>query len=145
MKLAPLVGLLALLLTTTSAIADTAPSHADIVRIENELTAHIAEADAIFEREASAAQKVAALYARLDEKATAARKLGSACANGCSAQQGQALAAAMKDMEQSQVSFNVQYRQLLSQLQEENRSYTAVSNVIKTKHDTVKNSISNIH
>lgn len=31
-----------------------------------------------------------------------------------------------------------------SPMQQENRSYTAVSNIMKTKHDTVKNSISNI-
>jgi hypothetical protein len=29
-------------------------------------------------------------------------------------------------------------------MQHENRSYTAISNIMKTKHDTVKNSISNI-
>jgi hypothetical protein len=42
------------------------------------------------------------------------------------------------------MSFNLQYLQLQSQIQHENRSYTAVSNIMKTKHDTVKNSISNI-
>lgn len=42
------------------------------------------------------------------------------------------------------MSFNLQYLQLQSQMQHENRSYTAVSNIMKTKHDTVKNSISNI-
>lgn len=39
---------------------------------------------------------------------------------------------------------NPQYLQLMSQMQHEVRSYTAVSNIMKTKHDTVKNSISNI-
>lgn len=34
--------------------------------------------------------------------------------------------------------------QLQTQMQSENRSYTAVSNIMKTKHDTVKNSISNV-
>jgi hypothetical protein len=29
-------------------------------------------------------------------------------------------------------------------MQNENRQYTMVSNIMKTKHDTVKNSISNI-
>jgi hypothetical protein len=42
------------------------------------------------------------------------------------------------------MSFNLQYLQLQQQMQNENRSYTAVSNIMKTKHDTVKNSISNI-
>jgi hypothetical protein len=52
--------------------------------------------------------------------------------------------AAAKQTEETQMSFNLQYLQLQSQMQHENRSYTAISNIMKTKHDTVKNSISNI-
>ncbi len=51
---------------------------------------------------------------------------------------------ATKQMHETQMSFNLQYLQLQSQMQHENRSYTAISNIMKTKHDTVKNSISNI-
>jgi hypothetical protein len=51
---------------------------------------------------------------------------------------------ATQQMQETQMSFNLQYLQLQSQMQNENRSYTAVSNIMKTKHDTVKNSISNI-
>src|SRR5690606_21852900 len=51
---------------------------------------------------------------------------------------------ATKQMQETQMSFNMQYLQLQSQMQHENRSYTAVSNIMKTKHDTVKNSISNV-
>ena len=54
------------------------------------------------------------------------------------------LLAATKQMQETQMSFNLQYLQLQSQMQTENRSYTAISNIMKTKHDTVKNSISNI-
>jgi hypothetical protein len=38
----------------------------------------------------------------------------------------------------------MQYLQLQTQLQEENRSYTLLSNVMKTKHDTAKNAIQNV-
>ena len=51
---------------------------------------------------------------------------------------------ATKEMQETQMSFNLQYLQLQSQMQNENRSYTAISNIMKTKHDTVKNSISNV-
>ena len=51
---------------------------------------------------------------------------------------------ATKEMQETQMSYNLQYLQLQSQMQHENRSYTAISNIMKTKHDTVKNSISNI-
>jgi hypothetical protein len=54
------------------------------------------------------------------------------------------LLAATQEMQETQMAFNLQYLQLQSQMQNENRSYTAVSNIMKTKHDTVKNSISNI-
>ncbi len=40
--------------------------------------------------------------------------------------------------------FNMYYLQLQEQLSAENRSYSAMSNVLKTRHDTVKNAIGNI-
>src|SRR6476646_2756074 len=51
---------------------------------------------------------------------------------------------ATKNMQEAQMSFNLQYRQLQRQMQNENRTFTSVSNVLKTRHDTAKNSISNI-
>jgi len=51
---------------------------------------------------------------------------------------------ATQRMQETQMSFNLQYLQLQNQMQNANRQYTAVSNIMKTKHDTVKNSISNI-
>lgn len=56
----------------------------------------------------------------------------------------QFLANALPRMQETQMSFNLQYLQLQNQMQDENRMYTAVSNILKTKHDTVKNSIQNI-
>jgi hypothetical protein len=73
------------------------------------------------------------------------RSVGGATgrAGGGGASQDQLLAATQQ-MQDMQMSFNLQYLQLQSQMQAENRAYTAVSNIMKTKHDTVKNSISNI-
>jgi hypothetical protein len=65
---------------------------------------------------------------------------GIANAGGGAIGQGQLLAG----MQEMQMSFNLQYLQLQSQMQHENRSYTAISNIMKTKHDTVKNSINNV-
>ena len=42
------------------------------------------------------------------------------------------LLAATKQMQETQMSFNLQYLQLQSQMQHENRSYTAVSNIMKS-------------
>ena len=60
------------------------------------------------------------------------------------AARGESALSATQQMQETQMSFNLQYLQLQSQMQSENRSYTAISNIMKTKHDTVKNSISNI-
>jgi hypothetical protein len=38
----------------------------------------------------------------------------------------------------------MQYLALQSKVQQESRRYTTLSNVLKTKHDTAKNSISNM-
>ena len=51
---------------------------------------------------------------------------------------------AIAELLQVQAAFNSEYLRLESQMQQENRRYTAVSNIMKTKHDTVKNSISNV-
>lgn len=44
-----------------------------------------------------------------------------------------------------QMSFSVQYLHLQNSMQSDNRQFIMVSNIVKTKHDTVKNTISNIH
>jgi len=52
---------------------------------------------------------------------------------------------ATQQMQETQMSFNLQYLQVQSEMQNQNRNFTTVSNIMKTKHDTVKNTISNIH
>lgn len=54
------------------------------------------------------------------------------------------LTRALQSLQEAQMSFNLQYLQLQQKMQNENRQFTAVSNIMKTKHDTVKNSIGNI-
>lgn len=39
---------------------------------------------------------------------------------------------------------NLEFLKLQQQMQQQSRRYTTISNVLKTKHDTVKNSINNI-
>jgi hypothetical protein len=43
-----------------------------------------------------------------------------------------------KEMQEMQMSFNLQYLQLQNQIQNENRQFTMVSNIMKVKHDTAK-------
>ena len=46
-------------------------------------------------------------------------------------------------LENSQ-AFNMYYLELQEQISSENRQYSAMSNVLKARHDTVKNAIGNI-
>ncbi len=54
------------------------------------------------------------------------------------------LMAQTKDMQEMMASFNLEYLQLQEKMQGENRSFSTISNVMKTKHDTAKSSITNI-
>jgi thiamine pyrophosphate-dependent acetolactate synthase large subunit-like protein len=51
---------------------------------------------------------------------------------------------AIEEMTEASQGFNLQYLDLQKQMQDENRRYTLISNVMKTKHDTARNAINNI-
>jgi hypothetical protein len=53
-------------------------------------------------------------------------------------------AATALELDRVEQLFGAQYLLLQVQMQRENRAYTSVSNVMKTRHDTVKNAISNV-
>ena len=64
-----------------------------------------------------------------------------------SADRGEASTAlfdAVRQMQEMQMSFNLQYLMLQNKISHENRQFTMVSNIMKNKHDTAKNSINNI-
>ena len=44
----------------------------------------------------------------------------------------------------AQLAFNVEYLRLVEKMQNENRQFTSVSNVMKTKQDTTKNTVNNV-
>jgi hypothetical protein len=45
---------------------------------------------------------------------------------------------------QAQADQSLYFLQLQQQIQEENRTYSTVSNVLKARHETVKNAIGNL-
>jgi predicted nucleic acid-binding Zn-ribbon protein len=51
---------------------------------------------------------------------------------------------ATKQLQETQMSFSLQYLNLKEKMQNESRHFLLISNILKTKHDTVKNSISNV-
>jgi hypothetical protein len=50
----------------------------------------------------------------------------------------------MRAMQEQSQSFNMQYMALQEEVQQENRRFTTVSNVLKAKHETAKSAIGNI-
>lgn len=57
---------------------------------------------------------------------------------------GASMAVAQREMMEMNQSFNMQYLGLQQQMQNENRQFTTLSNLIKTRHDTAKAAINNI-
>ena len=65
---------------------------------------------------------------------------------------GAAVATAPKDnidqawqMQQESQAFNMQYLQLQTQIQADNRNFSTLSNLMKARHDTAKSAINNMH
>jgi hypothetical protein len=50
----------------------------------------------------------------------------------------------MRSMQDDAQSFNLQYLNLQEEVQQENRRFTTVSNLLKAKHETAKSAIGNI-
>jgi len=63
---------------------------------------------------------------------------------GSSSPEGDLLAAT-RALQQEARTYNLQYLQLQENMQRESREFTALSNVMKVKHDSAKAAISNIH
>jgi L-cysteine desulfidase len=84
-------------------------------------------------------EQQAKIYSALSERINSVSKLAAQKSTSLGE-----LSQAVKNMQETQMSYNLQYLQLQNAMQNENRQYTMVSNIMKTKNDTVKNSISNI-
>ncbi len=51
----------------------------------------------------------------------------------------------MFEMQEQNQMFNMQYLELQTQLQEDNREFSTLSNLMKVRHDTAKAAINNMH
>ena len=120
-------------------------NRADMIRAMDEIQGDLATLNSSHESYRQAAEKLASLYSDLNSKAQQVAKAANAVTTGRSSPASNAaLMQAIQQMQETQMSFNLQYLQLQNQMQEANRQFAAVSNIMKTKHDTVKNSIANI-
>ena len=118
-----------------------APSstRADALRTLDESASQLAELEKIHAKMVQSNEDMSKIYFALSKKIAEVGKV--AAQSGRTQDQ---LVQAVKGLDEMQMSFNLQYLQLQSAMQDENREFTAVSNIMKTKHDTVKNSINNI-
>src|SRR4029077_2141786 len=111
----------------------------------------LAELEKIHARTVAINADLSRLYDALSKKAAEVGKLAGAVRSGggiAGAAAGGSstldLMNATQQMQEMQMSFNLQYLHLQENMQNTNRQYTAVSNILKTKHDTAKNVISNM-
>jgi hypothetical protein len=70
--------------------------------------------------------------------------LGTGAVGGAAAGGSQGMLDQMQKFQEMNQSFNMQYLQLQQNMQNESRKFSVISNIMKTKHDTAKNSISNL-
>ena len=127
-----------------TAVSQVAVSpRADVSQTMSQIQGDLTSLDKSHQAYREAAEKLAGLYSDLGRKAEAVVKASAAATPGNAAALA-SLQTAIKQLQQTQTSSNLQYLQLQQSMQNENRQYTMVSNVLKTKYDTVKNSISNV-
>jgi hypothetical protein len=124
---------------TVPAVASTSASRTQAIQSLDESSSTFQQLLQIHEKIIQMSEEQAKIYSALSKKIDDLSKL--AAQKGTS--QGELLQAT-KNMQETQMSFNLQYLQLQNSMQNENRQFTMVSNIMKTKHDTAKNIISNI-
>jgi hypothetical protein len=135
------IALLALLAGTAAATRDARPAatatsaRTEAAQAIAESSARLSELDAVHARIVQSNAEMSKLYSALSRKIAEA---GKAAANPAAAQ------AQLKQLQELNQSFNMQYLKLQQKMQDESRRFTLLSNIMKTKHDTAKNSISNV-
>lgn len=137
---------LLILFTGTGAISQqphqaAAPSvaRADALRALDESSSQLSELEKIHAKTVQSSEEMSKLYFTLSKKIAEAGKIA---AQGSPTRDQ--VVQAVKQLDEMQMSYNLQYLQLQNTMQNENRQFTMVSNIMKTKHDTVKNSINNV-
>lgn len=86
------------------------------------------------------------LSAAVRGAASASRGAPGTAIPGSTAPDGEGdIVQATRALQQEARTFNLQYLQLQEGMQRESREFSALSNVMRVKHDTAKSAINNIH
>jgi hypothetical protein len=121
------------------AASSTTASRAQAIQSLDESSSSLQQLLEIHQKMMQMNEGQAKIFSALSKKVEDLSKL--AAQKGTSQAQ---LLQATKEMQETQMSFNLQYLQLQNSMQNENRQFTMISNIMKTKNDTAKNTISNI-
>ncbi|MBV8170355.1 MAG: hypothetical protein JO219_00295 [Candidatus Eremiobacteraeota bacterium] len=100
-------------------------------------SAELAQLNSIYAQTMQTEQKLSRLYHDLDQKVIGYERTASASSSDD-------LMQATKQMQQTEMSFNLQYLDLQQQMQREDQEFTTVSNIMKSKHDAAKNALQNM-
>src|ERR1700676_901205 len=145
-RVTPRLHTLTILLGTVTGAQQTAPTVASTSASRTQAIQSLDEASSTFQQLLQIHEKIiqmseeqAKIYFALSKKIDDLSKL--AAQKGTSQAE---LLQASKNIQETKMSFNLQYLQLQNSMQNENRQFTTESNIMKTKHDTGKNIISNI-
>jgi predicted secreted Zn-dependent protease len=145
--LAPLALLTASLVLSQAAKQNVQPAgqsnsaaKTEALRSIDDLSANLAKLEDSHAKILDLNARMSQLFESLRQKAADTAKLAANAKN-----LPPDLMQSLQNLQETQMSFNLQYLQLQNNMQNENRQFNMVSNIMKTKHDTVKNSISNIH
>lgn len=91
-------------------------------------------------RYSTAANNMAQLYKQLNQKIQEVSLAAKTAEIKDSSHNRRQLETKLRQLEMARTSYNTQYTQLYSQMQNESRNYAALSNNLKVKHDAVKDS-----
>jgi hypothetical protein len=133
-----LAGVVAVSQQTRQASA-AAEARAEAMRAIDESSAKLTELTAIQTKLMQSNAEMSKLFATLSRKITEVGKMA-----GERGRTQEQLVPAIRQLEEMNQSFNLQYLGLQQQMQDESRQFSLLSNIMKTKHDTAKNSINNL-
>ena len=123
---------------------ESSPTQRDALQAFNDVSTTAAQLDSLHANMMALNRKMSALYQTLSAKVASVGKLAASSGASSSGSSSSDLMQATQQMQEMQMSFNLQYLQLQEQMQNDSRQYTVLSNVLKSRYDTMKGILANL-
>ena len=114
-------------------------ARAQAIQCINELSINLRDLEKFQANLFRASQEISKMYASLVQKVAELNRVAAQYRGATPL-----LASAIQQMQQMNQSFNLQYLMLQENMQQEQRQFSLLSNIMKTKHDGAKNVINNV-